>query len=104
MPAPLVVLCCLIYSAPVCVPSRSACGAFYDTVVCGKASLVGENILDEAVDAARQKHIGETACYWARKNLVSGISPLVGCTNALHGLQTKAKGLGAAQGGRVLAL
>lgn len=68
-----------------------ACGAFYDTVMQGNASHVGEPVLDAAVDAARQKHIGETAFYWTRKNVVSDISPLVGCTNALFGLQSKAK-------------
>lgn len=31
-----------------------ACGAFYDTVMQGKASHVGEPVLDAAVDAARQ--------------------------------------------------
>lgn len=81
-----------------------ACGAFYDTVMHGKASHIGEPVLDEAVDAARQKHIGETAFYWTRKNVVSDISPLVGCTNALHGLQSKARRDGASSRGRVLIL
>lgn len=65
-----------------------ACGAFYDTVMQGKATHIGEPVLDAAVDAARQKSIGETAFYWTRKNAVSDISPLVGCTNALYGLQS----------------
>lgn len=81
-----------------------ACGAFYDTVMHGKASHIGEPVLDEAVDAARQKHIGETAFYWTRKNVVSDISPLVGCTNALHGLQSKARRTGESRAGRVLVL
>lgn len=81
-----------------------ACGSFYDTVMHGKASHIGEPALDEAIDAARQKHIGETAFYWTRKNVVSDISPLVGCTNALFGLQSKARRSGAGRAGRVLVL
>jgi hypothetical protein len=74
-----------------------ACGSFYDTVMHGRASHPGESVLDEAVDAARQKHIGETAFYWTRKNVVSDISPLVGCTNALYGLQSKKQRSGPAR-------
>lgn len=81
-----------------------ACGAFYDAVMQGKASHVGEPVLDAAVDAARQKHIGETAFYWTRKNVVSDISPLVGCTNALFGLQAKARRSSGGSRGRVLVL
>ena len=81
-----------------------ACGAFYDAVMQGKASHVGEPVLDAAVDAARQKHIGETAFYWTRKNVVSDISPLVGCTNALFGLQAKARRSSGNRAGRVLVL
>ncbi|CAI3792465.1 hypothetical protein NKCBBBOE_00553 [Pseudarthrobacter sp. MM222] len=79
-------------------------GAFYDSVMHGKASHVGEPVLDAAVDAARQKHIGETAFYWTRKNVVSDISPLVGCTNAVFGLQSKARRSGNSGSGRVLVL
>lgn len=81
-----------------------ACGSFYDTVMHGKASHVGEPALDEAVDAARQKHIGETAFYWTRKNAVSDISPLVGCTNALHGLQSSKRRTGSGTTRRVVIL
>lgn len=66
-----------------------ACGAFYDLVMQGKASHVGEPILDAAVQGARQKQMGDTAWYWSRRNALADISPLVACTNALHGLQSK---------------
>jgi hypothetical protein len=57
----------------------------------GKTSHPGVPALNAAVDAARQKHIGETAFNWTRKNVVSNISPLVGCTNSQHGLQSKSR-------------
>lgn len=68
-----------------------ACGQFFDMVSQHKIRHSGFDELDAAVDAARQAPLGESMWKWTRKNVVTDISPLVGVTLALHGLQTKAR-------------
>jgi hypothetical protein len=68
-----------------------ACGKLFDLIGEAKLAHIGQEPLDAAVDAARQRPLGETAWAWSRKNAVADISPLVAVTMALHGLLLRQK-------------
>lgn len=64
-----------------------ACARFYDLAMNGRAEHGGQAELNEAVAAAERKSKSNSSVWvWARKNTATDISPLIGCTLALHGL------------------
>ena len=64
-----------------------ACARFFDLVVEGSVEHGDQPELNEAVAAAERKTRPNSSVWvWARKNTMADISPLVGCTLALHGL------------------
>lgn len=64
----------------------NACGRFFDAVTDGKLRHPGSPELDEAVEVATKRPLGE-AWAWARQ--AGDISPLVAATLALWGAQTE---------------
>lgn len=70
----------------------AACGTFYDLLREKKLTHSGQAPLDEAVAAATKRPLGSDGTMWAwnRKSSLSDISPLVGATLALSGLQSRA--------------
>lgn len=62
-----------------------ACGVFFDAVMQGDVRHIGQEPLDEAIEAARVKPMGESLWKWQRKHLISDISPLVACSLAYLG-------------------
>lgn len=86
-----------------------ACGKLFDLIGVAQLAHIGQEPLDDAVDAARQRPLGETAWAWSRKNAVADISPLVAVTMALHGLllrqrRTEARADGRSQERSILVL
>lgn len=68
-----------------------ACARFFDLVTERSVEHGDQPELNEAVDAAEMKRRSNSSVWvWARKDITHDISPLVGCTLALHGL-SKAK-------------
>lgn len=68
-----------------------ACARFYDLVMNRSVEHGDQRELNEAIDAAEMKRrTNSTVWVWSRKDTTYDISPLVGCTLALHGL-SKAK-------------
>lgn len=68
-----------------------ACARFFDLVTERSVVHGDQPELNEAVDAAEMKRRSNSSVWvWARKDITHDISPLVGCTLALHGL-SKAK-------------
>jgi hypothetical protein len=65
-----------------------ACGGFFDAVVAEKVRHISQPLLDSAVDAAKKRDVGE-AWAWARRDVLTDISPLVACTLALFGAAKK---------------
>lgn len=63
-----------------------SCGIFFDAVMSGDVRHIGQEPLDEAVDAGRSKPMGESLWKWQRKTLISDISPLVACSLAYLGV------------------
>lgn len=64
-----------------------ACGRFYDMVVAGNILHSNQRELNDAVSAAERKVRANSSTWvWARKDTMTDISPLIGCTLALHGL------------------
>lgn len=64
-----------------------ACARFYDLAMNGQAEHGGQAELNEAIAAAERKSKSNSSVWvWARKNTATDISPLIGCTLALHGL------------------
>jgi hypothetical protein len=64
-----------------------ACGAFYDDLLEGRISHLGQAPLDAAIGAARKRQIGDT---WAWARRVGGdVSPLVAVTLARFGLLSR---------------
>lgn len=62
-----------------------ACGLFFDAVRDGKVCHIGQTPLDEAVEAARVKPVGDSLWKWSKKNMASDIAPLVAVTLAFIG-------------------
>lgn len=71
----------------------AASGAFYDLLKQKRMSHEGQEQLNEAVAAGRQRPLGSDGSMWAwsRKNTLSDISPLVAATLALSGLQSRVR-------------
>lgn len=64
-----------------------ACARFYDNVISENAAHGDQRELNVAVAAAERKvRANSSAWVWARKDTMADISPLIGCTLALHGL------------------
>lgn len=64
-----------------------ACGQFYDTVMTENARHSDQKELNDAIAAAERKVRANSSTWvWARKDTMTDISPLIGCTLALHGL------------------
>jgi hypothetical protein len=71
-----------------CVSMREygqACGMFYDAVMAGKLEHLGTEVLDEALDGAAKRPLGDAWAWDRRKSSSADISPLVACTLALFG-------------------
>ncbi len=62
-----------------------ACGSFYDAVIEGRLRHVNDRELNDAVDGATKRNLGD-AWAWDRKNPLVNIAPLVAVTLAAHGL------------------
>ena len=66
-----------------------ACGQFYDAVMAGEVAHHvghGDHVrLNEAVDAARKRSVGD-AWAWHRRDASVDISPLVAATLAFYGV------------------
>jgi hypothetical protein len=58
-----------------------ACGLFYDAIADGQVHVRTVTPLDEAVDAARKRQLGDRWA-WSRKSSATDISPLVAVTLA----------------------
>ena len=68
----------------------AACGNLFDRVVDGRFAHLGQAALTAAVEAARQRDLGDG---WAWHRRLSGgdITPLVAVTLAAHGVERPAK-------------
>ena len=64
-----------------------ACGAFYDAITTGQLVHIGQEPLDEAVEAAVVRPLGD-AWVWDRRRSPIDIAPLVAVTAALFAWQT----------------
>lgn len=69
-----------------------ACSLFFDTVMQGGLRHLGSPELAIALDGAARRSLGD-AWAWSRKNSAIDISPLVGATLALWGLETQNRGV-----------
>lgn len=70
---------------------KQACGLFFDLVSQGKFRHLGDELLDAAIEGAKQKWTEDNASwYWSRKNSDVDITPLVALTVGLAGLESRA--------------
>lgn len=67
-----------------------ACGMFYDAIMEDRLRHLGTGELAEAVRGAVKRDLGD-AWAWSRRNSGVDISPLVGCTFAFWGIETRKK-------------
>ncbi|MGD6761362.1 terminase [Streptomyces sp. BH097] len=65
-----------------------ACGQFYDAVAAGQLVHIGQAPLATALAGARKRDLGD-AWAWARRSVGVDITPLVGVTNAMWGLEAE---------------
>lgn len=65
----------------------AACGTFTDTVRQGGLIHSGQEALTVAIDGAKTRPLGDGAFAWGRKIASADISPLVGATLGLAGLE-----------------
>lgn len=65
----------------------AACGSFTDAVRQGKLLHLAQQELSVALDGAKTRPLGDGAWAWGRKIASADISPLVGATLALAGLE-----------------
>lgn len=68
-----------------------ACGAFYDALASSSIRHIGQEELDEAVNACRRSKGNGELWYWTRDDRTQDISPLVACTIAYDALINKEK-------------
>ena len=68
-----------------------ACGAFYDALASSSIRHIGQEELDEAVNACRRSKGNGELWYWTRDDRTQDISPLVACTIAYDALMNKEK-------------
>ena len=68
-----------------------ACGAFYDAIASSSIRHIGQEELDEAVNACRRSKGNGELWYWTRDDRTQDISPLVACTIAYEALMNKEK-------------
>lgn len=64
----------------------AACGNLFDRVVERRAAHLGQAALTAAVEAARQRDLGD-GWAWSRRRSGADITPLVACTLAAHALE-----------------
>lgn len=76
---------------------KQACGSFYDLVVNGNLLHANQPDLNQSVMNAKKRAIGD-AFGWSRKSNNGDITPLVACTLAVFGLQSKRKPRGRREG------
>lgn len=67
----------------------AGCGNIFDRVVEGRLAHLGQASLTAAVEAARQRDLGD-GWAWSRRLSGGDITPLVACTLAAHGVERPA--------------
>ncbi|MBD3689865.1 terminase [Nanchangia anserum] len=68
-----------------------SCGAFFDAIESNKIAHIGQTQLDEAVEAARVKPVGESLWKWIRRAPGDDISPLVAASLAFFAIHKNAR-------------
>lgn len=70
--------------------TQQACGLFYDYAVDDKLRHLDDPRLNTALAAGRRRPIGDAGAWvWHRKDSTTDITPLVSCTWALWGLESR---------------
>lgn len=65
----------------------AGCGYFYDAVVARRLRHRDQPLLTQALQSATKRRVGEAGGWaWNRRDADADLTPLVGCTLALHGL------------------
>lgn len=75
-----------------------ACGMFFDAVEARQIVHINQAQLNDAVQGARIRPLGESLWAWKRKNALADISPLVGASLALLGLRRSPSAMSTARG------
>lgn len=65
-----------------------ACGGFFNYVMAGRLRHLDQPVLNVALSLARKRAIGDGGWGWSRKDSDSDITPVVGATLALWGLES----------------
>lgn len=69
---------------------KQSCGRFFDLAVERNLRHLGDPVLTDAVEGAKQQWTADNASwYWSRKNSGADITPLVAVTVALQGLEKR---------------
>lgn len=68
-----------------------ACGRLYDLIMQDGIVHIGQEDLDEAILAGRRRALGEGLWRWARKDVLTDISPLCAATLAVYILEKRGR-------------